>query len=242
MWFALQSVLERDEVQFDACSMMQGTHLGVDCPICGAPSHERMAVNNYRYFLCSNCSHLFIEKRCADAFGKEFYNSPDYKALEAQWPKAERITLFKNCVAEACRILGRDAINILDYGAGAADLKEKSQIAAGVTFYDPYFSPEHAFISDARSHYDCVVLTEVLEHVFDPIQTFKDISSFSGMCIATTLLSDFRFTLKYLIPDGGHVSIYSVKSICLAAEAAGMKHSIKFWPGQSEYYYHLFTR
>lgn len=214
---------------------------GAGCPVCSAPALPRLQVAGEQYLSCAACEHLFIPRQHEARFGAAFYNSPGYLALEAQWPAEHRLILFRQAIEAGTTALGHEPAAVLDYGAGQQDIDEKRAILPVATFYDPFARGSHRSPPEARQAFDFVVLTEVLEHVFDPVQVLQSVRGFSRLCIATTLLSDFQFTLKYLIPEGGHVSIFSLRSIQEAAQRAGFQHEIRFWPGQHQYYYHLLT-
>jgi Methyltransferase domain len=209
------------------------------CPICRGTSAPKYEVKLFVYLECSECHHIFISSNFIDYFGRDFYKSSAYKQIASKWAKSSRIQLFSNIVAEAERQLSTVPKSILDYGAGSEDIVEKRALAPQAVFYDPYFEDEADAALGDNQQFDCVILTEVLEHVFDPISVLRAVRNHSGLCLATTLLHDVNFDLKYLDPESGHVSIYSRESLMLAARLAGFEHEIVFWNGQYTYYYHL---
>jgi hypothetical protein len=211
---------------------------GLRCAICHSIGRPKYQTRGHSYFACISCDHLFIDPRLSDQFAREFYNSEIYKNLENAWPKQQRLTLFREALKEAEKRLGRELTSVLDFGSGEEDLAEKREISSIVHFFDPYFEQVDSEDFTGRT-FDCVVLTEVLEHVFDPVDVLSKVRAFSGLCIATTLLHDVNFTLNYLNPDAGHVSIFSKESMKVAAARAGFDHEIVFWPGQLQYYFHL---
>ncbi|MGD9659282.1 MAG: methyltransferase domain-containing protein, partial [Methylocystis sp.] len=205
------------------------------CLVCDAVASRFRRIDEYDYWKCGSCGHIFIDREQSSEFGKDFYNSAKYKAVAARWPQEERLHLFKIMMVEIETVLGRKPQSVLDFGAGSEDIAEKRQISSAATFYDPYFFVDEI---DQSMRFDAIIATEVLEHLFDPTGVLRELRGYSDMVFATTLLSDLNFTPEYLMPSGGHVSIFSTNSIALAAQAAGFDHEIVHWSDQSDFYYH----
>lgn len=207
------------------------------CLVCDSSSARYKRIDGYDYWKCNSCGHIFIDRKRSKEFDIQFYNSSGYKAIEALWPQSERLKLFKLIISEIETALGRTPQSVLDFGAGSEDVTKKREIAKFVTFYDPHYSLDKI---DNATRFDAVIATEVLEHLFDPVSILRQLRGYSDMIFATTLLSDINFTPSYLLPSGGHVSIFSLNSIANAAHEAGFTHKVVYWPGQSQHYYHSF--
>lgn len=209
------------------------------CLVCRTSGQAHIQVKNYAYWKCPECCHLYIDAAMEGEFGATFYNSGSYKEIEMQWPKHERIDLFVKILGEVSNFLGRPAEKILDYGAGSLDLDEKLSIFPAIEFFDPNYNAGK--IRDSE-RFDAIICTEVLEHIFDPVSALRHMAEYTDVIFATTLLTDLNFDTRYILPAGGHVSIFSLESVKRAATAAGLQHKIVFWPGQEQHYYHRFER
>jgi len=218
------------------------------CIVCdqGLASH-RLIVSGVPYVECSHCKFTFVPGTGKDARFGRGRDSLSANAIQADsWPKQERIALFQVLLKLSVQASGRTSPRVLDFGSGTDCLQEKSELYGKIDFYDPFFSdPRLKTYEEIRKQlYDVILCVEVLEHATHPIimmQQLKSLMSKDGLCVATSLLHDYKFNLVYLNPSASHISIHSKKSIGILASSCGLSHEILTLPGgDDQYYYHLF--
>jgi len=223
-----------------------------NCLICSSESNLFLIKDELPYFKCSNCDLIFADPKSYDEFNKEFYNNKFYSDNEDEWSKEERLNLFKIildiAIKESTSKLNIIKPSIIDFGAGIKDLAEKKEMYKKLTFFDEFFSSPYLSKKEEiqGKTFDAMICTEVVEHVFDQHNLFKEISSFlkpNKSCFATTLLHDHNFVLNYLNPSVGHVCLHSKKSMAIVTYEYGLEHKIIPMPGlEYSHYFHVFTK
>lgn len=116
----------------------------------------------------------------------------------------------------------------LDFGSGPgpvlAHLMRERGIDAAV--YDPFFAPDKRALE--RS-YALVTCTEVLEHLWDPLKAFRDLTSCldpGGRLAVTTLFhgeNDEMFFQWWYRRDPTHVGFFSPKTLRRLAAYCGLE-------------------
>lgn len=100
----------------------------------------------------------------------------------------------------------------LDFGSGTGPVLTHLLRNQGyqIETYDPFFSPE---IVMSKAKYDFIVTCEVVEHLFDPLATFRQLLSWlkpGGRLIAKTHLWEGQDIYQwYYSRDPTHVSFFS---------------------------------
>lgn len=216
----------------------------LSCPVCDRPAEYWGRVYPLDYFICTDCRFVFAPRNYWQDIGKQFYNSATYSQKEDHWPQEQRLGLFKSLLMQT-EELGFSGFEILDFGCGVKDIEAKRALAARTVFYDPFF--QHPLVSNSLAavgkKFQVIFCTEVIEHVYTQQALARELSSClapGGAILATTLLHDYKFNLCYLDRHTGHVAIHTLKSIKHLFGACGLAHQIHIFPGDDQYYFHLF--
>ncbi|ABM01648.1 class I SAM-dependent methyltransferase [Shewanella amazonensis] len=113
----------------------------------------------------------------------------------------------------------------LDYGCGAGALLAKMAAEQGFEFaaYDLYYFPDRAVLTD---RYQCVTLTEVIEHVADARALLDELSSLLApgalLAIMTKrVLSAEAFGRWHYKNDPTHINFYSDETFAWIAAERG---------------------
>lgn len=128
------------------------------------------------------------------------------------------INYLKSFVKEAIELFQKSIRNALDYGCGPAPALAKILEEKGIKtkIYDKYFFHD---LSYKQNTYDLITLTEVIEHLIDPVGILKELAGLlnhGGYICAMTLLhpqdeeSFLKWWYKY---DITHISFYTMKTM-----------------------------
>ena len=182
------------------------------------------------YYKCSHCGFIFtrdLDQGTDAEFKEHIYNDdyikvdPDYDIVRPQINAKMIIDAFG---------LHCSRLNILDYGGGngkLAGLLSQGGAKQAVS-YDPFYNPRSA---RPKQKYEMVTAFEVIEHVPDPIATFKEMASFlntdNGIMIFSTVLQPedidaVRARWWYIAPRNGHISIHTFKSLSISLAKVGL--------------------
>lgn len=183
------------------------------------------------YFRCSACEFVFAPEICAwnlEQFAERIYNDeyvkvdPDYVDIRPIANAAALVQMFGDV---------GPSLRHLDYGGGAGVLSG-ALVREGwdSVSYDPFVDRDARV--DELGEFDLITAYEVFEHVPQPSQMVRELSSLlvdEGIVLFTTLLSDGnivtgqRLGWWYASPRNGHVSLYSRKSLATLASRFGFK-------------------
>jgi hypothetical protein len=182
------------------------------------------------YYKCSHCGFIFTDEFDAatkEEFEQYIYND-DYIIVDPDYENARP----QNNAKMISEMFGRQlaGLTMLDYGGGngtlARLLSQTEVIQADC--YDPFHTTNSA---RPEQKYKLVTAFEVVEHVPDPLVTFREISSFmdekeSVLLFSTLIQPDNIDTMKtrwwYIGPRNGHISIHSFKSLSLCLASVGL--------------------
>lgn len=195
------------------------------CPICDYTcSNFLNKTGTVLYHSCPNCLYIFKDKT---AYLSEKEERDRYILHRNSVLDPSYIDYFERFLDVSIRADLVPQIRILDYGSGpepvlANLLKERYQ--ASVEIYDPFFAAEDAVLKES---YDIVVCTEVLEHIRNPLATFR---RFQGLVKPSGLLAimtqfhpqNERDFLQWFYPrDITHVGFFAEKTFLVLAERFG---------------------
>lgn len=175
------------------------------------------------YYRCGYCGFIFTRDfdQASDAeFRQHIYNDgyigidPDYEIVR---PEGNARLIGE--------IFGKqlDRLSVLDYGGGngtLARLLKEAGVKQAVS-YDPFHDPDRP---RPQKKYKLVTAFEVIEHVPDPVATFREMAAFlapenSAMLFSTLVQPAEIDALKcrwwYIAPRNGHISIHSSRSLAL---------------------------
>lgn len=182
------------------------------CLICEAETLAKGSENSAvrTFFYCSNCHFVFSDPslRLSEEAERARYLTHENNVNDESYqnfvqPLVDQVMSHFPIV--------EDRIG-LDFGSGTGPVLTYLLRNQGyrIETYDPFFSPE---IVMAQAKYDFIVTCEVVEHLFDPIETFKQLFSWlkpGGLLIAKTHLWEGQdFHQWYYSRDPTHVSFYS---------------------------------
>ncbi len=182
------------------------------------------------YYKCQNCGFLFTSTFDAfnqDDFSKHIYNDT-YIEVDPDFIE-KRPNANANMLKKLLTNFKTDR-TILDYGGGNGALAKKlTQQGFDIQTYDPFSKEFHI---KPNKKFDLVVSFEVLEHVPNPKEIFKDMLSLTladkGIILFSTLLQAKEIEKNgmnwwYIGPRNGHISIYTKKSLGLVLGGFGYK-------------------
>jgi 2-polyprenyl-3-methyl-5-hydroxy-6-metoxy-1,4-benzoquinol methylase len=134
---------------------------------------------------------------------------------------------------------------ILDYGCGRGFWVDKLNKEGFKHIYghDPYYRPDPEVL---RDKYDLVTCTEVIEHDYDIVETFKKFSAMlylGGALLVSTDVTDEMEKVSenyYTCPRVGHVMLYAKETLAYLANQAGF--SLIHLSRMSSMQFHLFIK
>jgi 2-polyprenyl-3-methyl-5-hydroxy-6-metoxy-1,4-benzoquinol methylase len=109
--------------------------------------------------------------------------------------------------------------------------------------HDPYYRPDPEVL---RDKYDLVTCTEVIEHDYDIVETFKKFSAMlylGGALLVSTDVTDEMEKVSenyYTCPRVGHVMLYAKETLAYLANQAGF--SLIHLSRMSSMQFHLFIK
>lgn len=188
------------------------------------------------YYRCTNCGFVFTDHMddwTADQFIRDIYND-EYHRIDDEYLAARPNFNF----GRFCRNFSMHTNqSLLDYGGGSGVFSDcvKNAGSSEAHTFDPFANNSATLCAD----YDFVTAFEVMEHCVDPLKSFKNLFGHlkpTGLAVISTLCvfeaevrdrTEALANLAYLQPRGGHVSIYSFKSLDLIAHMNGLaRHSL----------------
>ena len=166
-----------------------------------------------KYHQCINCRFVFVpfKYHLSASEEKKRYDSHNNN------PKDPRYRHFLSQLTEPLNDLISDGSHGLDFGCGPGPtlsvmLEEEGHC---VELYDKYYTNDHSVFD---KEFDFITLTEVLEHLYDPIFELERLTSIlkskGVLAIMTqTLTKDVDFKTWYYKNDPSHIGFFSQKSL-----------------------------
>lgn len=215
------------------------------CPVCGYSSDFVFTVPfrngkinldgsdfsptiDYRH--CSECGLYFSETQ--RNWGTSEFKEHVYNEAYAKYDSdiinehGNRPTCMYNLMHTMFNYYLCSGAYILDYGCGNGfwiDRLRKDGFSR-VYGYDPYYSVN---AEPLRDKYELITCTEVIEHDYNIVETFKKFSNMlylGGAVLLSTDVTDDMMGVKtnyYTCPRVGHVMLYSKKTLRCIAEKCG---------------------
>jgi len=196
------------------------------CPICRGPRERFIPTGDGRSYLsCPHCRLIQLEEahHLSPEKQKKRYeqhrNSPDNPGY---------VQMFEAFLKAGVDPFVGKAGRVLDFGCGPEPVLAGLLEGRGhrVDRHDLFFHPDEAYRT--RS-YDAITLTEVLEHVTDPLGTLRALSERLAPGGVLALMTLFhpddraKFADWWYRRDPTHVSFYTVKTLGELSGALGMK-------------------
>ena len=186
----------------------------ITCPLCLSEKSFKFHQDDFRkYHHCINCRFVFVpfKYHLSASEEKERYDSHNNN------PKDPRYRHFLSQLTEPLNDLISDGSLGLDFGCGPGPtlsvmLEEQGH---SVELYDKYYANDHSVFD---KEFDFITLTEVMEHLDDPIFELERLTSIlkpkGVLAIMTqTLTKDVNFKTWYYKNDPSHIGFFSQKSL-----------------------------
>jgi SAM-dependent methyltransferase len=195
------------------------------CPLCQRSDElsPLSGPDRRAYLLCNFCKLIHSEAsyKLTPEEEKERY------LLHNNTPKEPGYVQFLSRSLEQARKYTFKPESVLDYGCGPSPVLANlatDVFGVAVQYYDPYFFPNDAALSDA---YDLVFSTEVFEHfenTAEEITKVLDLVKKGGLlCIMTELYTDInRFKTWYYARDPTHISFFHNMTIAYVCKNWGL--------------------
>ncbi len=194
-----------------------------NCPLCSSNSCDIFFEDkNRKYFLCHNCSLVFVPERfhLSGEAERERYDKHNNSIDD------EGYVSFLSGAVEAVKSFAFAGSCGLDFGCGEnpvlAELLKREGFSVDV--YDPFYFEEDFF---KLKKYDFITATEVVEHFSNPAKEFALLSSLlkdGGVFVVMTNLYDgVDFNSWWYKGDSTHISFFSKRSFEFFAETYGFK-------------------
>ncbi len=195
------------------------------CLLCGYKTTSLTHPKRGVYHLCPNCE--LITKDPA------FHPSEEdalreYSLHENSSSDSRYVAYFRDFVEDAVLPFAGDGRRALDFGSGPSPVLAtllKSEYGYQTDCYDLHFSPEKIYTDIS---YDLITCTEVIEHIADPLSSFRLFASLlapGGVLSVMTLLhpeDEEKFLLWYYIQERSHITFYSLKTLQYLASSVGL--------------------
>ena len=172
------------------------------------------------FYICSHCQLIFVDS-------KEYLQPSDEKYRYDQHNNDEKdlryISFLSRAIDPALRYITKGS-SILDYGCGPSQallLEVVRRIDCITTAYDPYYFPLEVSKADP---FDAIFSTEVFEHLYNPLQTIKEVLSILKVGGVLTIMTELYpedpedFENWYYAKDPTHVVFYSLKTLTYLQE------------------------
>lgn len=183
------------------------------CPLC-ATTHPLVFAKDKRrlYWQCSECDLVFADPSSWPSRSEE-HSEYDLHENNVNDPGYNRF--LARMVAPICERIPAPG-RILDFGCGPAPAlaQQLSEVGFSVSLYDTFYQPN----ADALNHsYDCIVMTEVIEHLHDPKSLLPTLwqQVGHGGCLAIMtqrVISSAAFKTWPYKNDPTHVCFYTEKT------------------------------
>jgi rubredoxin/SAM-dependent methyltransferase len=193
------------------------------CPLCQSKDHSLFHKDQHReYFQCSVCSFVFVPSQyhLSESEEKLRYDTHNND------PQDSRYRQFLSQLTLPLEGLVPGQSVGLDFGSGPGPtlslmLEEKGY---QVALYDKYYAKDESVFD---KEFDFITLTEVIEHLSDPIFELKRLTSMlkPGGCIAImtqTMTKEIDFSKWYYKNDPSHIGFYNQESLIFLANYLGL--------------------
>ena len=196
------------------------------CPLCLSKYCSEFYKDKFREYLqCSNCEFVFVPSQyhLSDFDEKERYDTHNNN------PKDPRYRKFLSQLTQPLSDLLSYGSHGLDFGCGPGPTLSLMLEEEGhqVDLYDKYYVKDQSVFN---KEFDFITLTEVIEHLSDPLFELERLTSIlkPGGIIAImtqTLSQGIDFEAWYYKNDPSHIGFYNQKSLQIFADHLGLKMS-----------------
>ncbi len=191
----------------------------ITCPLCSSQKHSHCHKDKLRKYLqCLICEFVFVptQYHLSESEEKERYDTHNNN------PKDPRYRQFLSQITKPLSDLIPDSSHGLDFGCGPGPTLSLMLEKEGhqVDLYDKYYVDDKSVFDKV---FDFITLTEVIEHLSDPVFELERLTSIlkPGGTIAIltqTLTTDIDFKAWYYKNDPSHIGFYNQKSLGILAD------------------------
>ena len=183
-----------------------------DCPLCGTPNVQLIAIPMHRQgYNCSHCKLIYVDKE----YLLENENEKSRYLLHENSIEDVGYVQFLNQAIEPVLSLLTPEMQGLDFGCGPGPTLSKLLALKGLQCddYDPFFFP-----LPLKEHYDFIFATECFEHFHEPGKELvfldKLLKNKGLLVVMTDPIPENRTLHQWgYAHDPTHVSLYSPKTM-----------------------------
>ena len=188
----------------------------VSCPLCHSLTQE-ISDTKVLLYHCPRCDLIYKDQL--------LHLSPDeerqrYEAHENDAQNEGYVRMFQEFIENAVTPFVDKRAAILDFGCGPTPVLKELVQEQGFTVdaYDPYFAPRLAY----KTAYNLVTCTEVLEHVFNPLDVWGRLLSLLSSNGVLAVMTHFHpgkaeIANWWYTRDNTHVVFYSAQTFAWVA-------------------------
>ena len=197
----------------------------MNCPLCQKSDSTKYDEDKFRtYYLCQNCSLVFIPRESILPFAVEAARYDAHENDDDDANYRNYLAATANAISE---LIPKNSVG-LDFGCGRTLVMAHIFESHGnkVDSYDLYFHPKED-IWDKK--YDFIVLSEVVEHLSPPAEVMKRLSKllkFHGKIFIKTKLyppDPITFHNWFYKRDQTHVQFFDYDSMTKLGQIMKMK-------------------
>ena len=197
------------------------------CKICGYPTRQFLDPQfNMYYDYCEHCEFIARDD-CVllDAFTEK----KEYDQHQNSYENEGYVQMFRDFLDCAMVPFASGGKLALDFGSGPTPVLAEvltREFDYQVDIYDLYYAPERVFEGKT---YDVITVTEVIEHLLDPLAYFKLFKSLlkkNGVLCMMTLFhpqSDVAFNDWHYRRERTHISYFTPLTMQVVAEILGLE-------------------
>jgi len=177
------------------------------------------------YHVCDECEFIFLDTRFILPPREE---KRRYELHQNTFDNAGYVAMFEHFINDVITPHCAAPRTALDFGCGVtpvlATLLKKG--IKCVDHFDPFFFPDESF---KKKRYDIITMTEVMEHLKDPCSIGRMLVSLltegGSLAIMTKFhpCNDEQFLRWWYRLDDTHISFYTVRTMTMWGERAGLK-------------------
>ncbi|OQY35446.1 MAG: hypothetical protein B6241_00660 [Spirochaetaceae bacterium 4572_59] len=205
-----------------------------NCPLCSSRSDHfyHNSKQNRNFYLCPDCSLIFQGRA---SLPDELEEKARYELHHNSGGDQGYISWLERFISEGMDPWYSGGA-VLDFGSGPRPVLTDMLKRKGldVCSYDKYFSPTWP---EGRT-FSCILLSEVLEHLVDPLSEFRKIASLSETGAKIILQSAFLqnydkkcFGSWWYKEDVTHIRFYSASSLQMLGLKSGW--NLEYQDGRS---------
>jgi 2-polyprenyl-3-methyl-5-hydroxy-6-metoxy-1,4-benzoquinol methylase len=196
------------------------------CKICNnSTSDIKDSKTQKIYHKCNVCQYIFLDEKF---YIDKIFEKKHYDKHHNNFESLGYVEMFKNLIDDFVKPNINDIDSALDFGCGEGEvlpiLLEQNGIACDR--YDLFYFPKKVY---ENKKYDLIISTEVLEHLQNPKQVFKELLKHvkkSGYLIFMSAFhpnNDENFLKWWYIRDITHISFFNITTFEFLADELNLK-------------------